>query len=465
MKLKIIPLGGGPGMVTNNMYVYEWGNDQLIVDCGIGFPDDKVSNDILIPDINYLKQSAKNNQRFRTTQKVRNLNNIHGILLTHGHDDHHAALPHILPEIGYPPVYASRLTAGFCQDKLQEFNIKQKINIVKESDQLKIGPFTIDPIHVTHSVPDTFHYMITTPVGAIYHGSDFKFDLTPLDNRTPNFSKIISLSKKGVLCLLSDCLRSERSGFTPSESTVSKALHRELSHCPGRLIFTTMSSQIHRIQQAIDVAHKYGRKIAFIGRSMESNAQIASRLGFLHLPKKSLATKQQIKKIPDHKLCLIVAGSQGQESSSLTRYAAGSHRFLKLRPADKVIYSVDIIPGNEQAVYNVIDELNKKGLDVVYQETVDDLHVSGHASAGELQLLMEMTNPHYLYPIGGSFRHMRQYQRLAEQIGFRKDQTIFPQSAQVVEFDQNGTYRLAETLKLNQIRINQNELRPKQKSR
>jgi ribonuclease J len=443
-KLRIIPLGGGPGMVTNNMYLYEYGQDALIVDCGIGFPEDKDSDDILIPDISYLQRSPKK---------------IHGLILTHGHDDHHAALPHILPKLGSIPIYASSLTAGFAQDKLNEYKLNQKINIFKETDQLKLGPFVIDPIHVTHSVPDSYHYLITTPIGSIYHGSDFKFDLTPLDKRPPNFTKIVDLSKKNILCLLSDCLRSERSGFSPSEATIFEPLHREISQCQGRVIFTTMSSQIHRIQQAIDVATTYGRKIAFIGRSMESNTQIAMKLGFLKLNSKLIIKPHQIKKYPDHKLCLLVAGSQGQESSSLTRYSANTHKLIKLKTTDTVIYSADIIPGNEQLVYSVIDQLNQAGTTVIYEDTVDDLHVSGHASAKELQLLMQLVNAKHLYPIGGSFRHMQAYKKLSLKVGFRPDQIILPQGNQVVEFNNQGHFRLAEKLALKQIRFNQNQNR------
>jgi ribonuclease J len=442
-KLRILPLGGGPGMITNNLYLYEWGKEALIVDCGIGFPEDKVSDDILIPDIQYLKDHPKN---------------IQAILLSHGHDDHIAALPHILPELSFPQVFASRLTAGFAQDRLKDFGVKHKIQVFKETDQLKLGPFTINPIHVTHSVPDAYHFVINTPVGTIYHASDYKFDPMPLDNRPSNLTKIAQLSQKGVLCLLSDCLRSERPGFTPSETTLTQAIHREITYCPGRLIFTTMSSQIHRIQQAVDVGLAHGRKIAFIGRSMERNTQTAARLGFLKLPRKSILNKHQIKKTPDGKLCLIVAGSQGQETSSLTRYAYATNKIIKPKPTDKVIYSTDIIPGNEQAVYKVVDELNRLGVTVVYQETADDLHVSGHASAGEIQLLMQLVKPQYLYPIGGSFRHMRQYQHLAQQIGFRRHQLILPQSAQVVEFTSDGHSHLAEKLNLKEIRLDQNQL-------
>lgn len=442
--LRIIPLGGGPGMVTNNMYLYQFDNQAIIVDCGIGFPDDKETNDILIPDVSYLQ----NNLQIK----------IQGIFLTHGHDDHHAALPYILPKIGHHPIYASRLTAGFAQDKLKDFKINQQIIVFKESDQIKIGPFTIHPIHVTHSVPDTYHLVIETPIGKIYHGSDYKFDLTPIDHRPPNFQKIVNLSQEGVLCLISDCLRSERPGFTLSESTLTQAIHREFSDWSGRLIFTTISSQIHRIQQAVDVAIRLGRKVCFVGRSMEKNTTISRQLGFLKISSKHVIKSTQLKRYPDNQICLIIAGSQGQESSSLTRFASGTHKVLKLKTTDKVIYSSDIIPGNEALVYQVLDQIAKVGATANHSEMIDDLHVSGHASAGEIQLLMELVNARYVYPIGGNFRHMRQYESLAKEIGYLSNQIITPHACQVLEFDSTGSYRLAETLKLKEIRINQNKI-------
>ena len=441
-KLRIVPLGGGPGTVTSNMWLYEYGNEAIVVDCGIGFPEDKVSDDILLPDITYLKAKRLH---------------LNGVLLTHGHDDHYAALPHLLPDLGFPPVFGSRLTAALAQDKLEEFNLKDKVAVISENDQVKLGPFTIEPVHVTHSVPDCFHYLITTPVGKIYHGSDFKFDLTPLDNWPPNFAKIVKLSSTGVLCALIDCLRSERPGMTPSETTLTPALKRELNHWGGRLIFTTMSSQIHRIQQAIDVALGFGRHLCFIGRSMERTSQIARALGYLNFPPKAVIKSKEIKRFKDFQLCLIISGSQGQEASSLTRYAAGKHKILKAKPTDKIVYSTDIIPGNEQAVFKVIDKLSRLGTSVVYQETTDDLHVSGHASAGEQQLLMELVNPNYLYPIGGSFRHMYRFKELSRQLGFKAEQCILPDFGQVVEFDGAGRMALAEVLPLKLPKVNQNK--------
>ncbi|AKM79756.1 MAG: Beta-lactamase domain protein [Candidatus Beckwithbacteria bacterium GW2011_GWB1_47_15] len=439
-KLQIIPLGGGPGTVTKNMFVYQWGQDALIVDCGIGFPEDKTSDELLLPDISYLKDQ-------RLT--------LHGLLLTHGHDDHQAGLPYILPQLSSLPIFGSRLTAAFASDRLAEHRQNYKITPIKESARLTLGPFTVEPILVTHSVPDTFHFVITTPVGAIYHGSDFKFDLTPLDQRPPDFQKIVNLARSGILCLLSDSLRSERPGFSQSESTLTTAIHRELSHCPGRLLFTTMSSNIHRIQQAIDVAASHQRKVAFIGRSLERNVATAVRFGFLKLPKNTVINKKTIKRYPARRLALIVAGSQGQETSSLTRYAENDHSLLKPQPGDKVIFSADIIPGNEQLVFQVIDELAKRNVSVAYSEVNDDLHVSGHASAKELQLLMLLTSPDYLYPIGGGFRHLKRYQELAIEVGFSPHQVMLPRAGQIVEFDSTGKGNLGPTIKLKDVRVKQ----------
>jgi ribonuclease J len=423
------------------MWLYEFGQEAIVIDCGIGFPEDKVSDDILLPDITYLK--------------TRNLN-LKGILLTHGHDDHYAALPHLYQQLGAPPVFASRLTAALAQDKLEEFGLKTKVQAIKETERLQLGLFTVDPIHVTHSVPDCFHYLITTPIGKIYHGSDFKFDLTPLDHWPPNFAKIVKLAEGGIRCALIDCLRSERPGVTPSETTLTPELKRELNHWGGRLIFTTMSSQIHRIQQAVDVAMGYGRKICFIGRSMENTSRIARNLNYLHCPAKAVLKPREINRFKDFQLCLIISGSQGQETSSLTRYAAGRHKILKPKPSDKIVYSTDIIPGNEQAVFKVVDQLVRLGTTVAYQENSDDLHVSGHASATEIQLLMELTNPVYLYPIGGSLRHMYRFRELARQLNFKPEQCLLPEFGQTVEFNEVGAARPGATLPLKLLRVNQN---------
>jgi len=437
-KLRIIPLGGGPGQVTKNMFVYEYGDDAIIVDCGIGFPEETVYGiNVLIPDIDYLK----NNYHKK----------IHGIVISHAHDDHYAGLPYLINDLKNIPIYTSKLTAGFAQEKFSDFGLNVKINTFNEDSKIKLGPFSFEFIYVTHSVPDTHHILIHTPIGLVYHGSDFKFDLTPVDGRPPNFQKIANAGQQNVLCMLSDSLGSERPGFSLSESGLTAMFHREIQNCPGRFIVSAMSSSIHRLQQAINVAANNGRKIAFIGRSMEQNTTIAQKLGFLKLPQKSIVHKRKISTIPDNRLCLLIAGSQGQESSSLTRFASGDHQLVKVKPTDKIVISADPIPGNEQAVARVVDDLSQAGAKVAYSDLKDDLHVSGHASGSELQLLMELVKPKYLYPIGGTFRHLVQYRELALDMGFTKNQIIIPKSAQVIEFSSSGQINFAETLKLKDI--------------
>jgi len=437
-KLRIIPLGGGPGQVTKNMYVYEYGDDAIIIDCGIGFPEEAVYGiNVLIPDIDYLKNNYNKK--------------IHGIIISHAHDDHYAGLPYLLADFAQVPIYTSKLTAGFLQEKLSDFGLTAKINIFQENDKFKFGPFSLEFIYVTHSVPDTHHILIHTPFGIIYHGSDFKFDLTPVDGRPPNFQKIANAGQQNVLCMLSDSLGSERSGFSLSESNLTAMFHREIQNCSGRFIVSAVSSSIHRLQQSINVAASHNRQIAFIGRSMEQNSKIAQKLGFLQLPKKSIIHKRKISTIPDNKLCLLIAGSQGQESSSLTRFASGDHPLVKVKSTDKIVISSEPIPGNEQAVARVVDDLSQAGAKVIYSDIKDDLHVSGHASGSELQLLMELIKPKYLYPIGGTFRHLIQYRELALAMGFTKNQVIIPQSAQVIEFSSDGKFNLAETLKLKDV--------------
>jgi ribonuclease J len=422
--LKILPLGGSD-RVTKNLFVYEWQNHRLIVDCGIGFPEEEMLGvDLLIPDVSYLLKNPKN---------------IEGIVLTHGHDDHIASLVYILPQLGQNiPVYGSKLTIGFVKDTLKDFKLKASLNVVKESDQLKLGPFTVQPIHVTHSVPDTFHLAINTPAGTIYHGADFKFDLTPVDSWGSNFQKIAKIGQQGVKCLLSDCLRVERPGFSQSESTIKDNLIREIRGCQGRFILTTISSNLHRIQQAIDVAASFGRKIAFIGRSIERNIKTAEQLGFLHLPKKAIISRRSLNKYPRRKLAIFIAGSQGQAGSSLVRVANDEHAFVRVEPSDKVVFSSDPIPGNEKSVYRTIDQFLRLGVEVVYSEVTDDLHVSGHGSQGDLKLLMGLTKPEYMIPIGGEFRHLHFYRNLAQTMGYKKDQIFILKDGQSVNLSNSG---------------------------
>lgn len=407
--LKILPIGGIGG-VTKNMYLYEYENQIMIVDCGIGFPTQGMLGvDVLIPDISYLEDKK---------------DQILGILLTHAHDDHIAALPYILPELPQVPIYGSNLTIGFAADRLKDFRQPADFRPFPDQGPLQLGPFQIEPIKMTHSVPDTRHFAIHTPVGTIYHGSDFKIDLTPVDGVIPDFQQIARLGEKGVLCLLSDCLRSEKMTHSYSESILTETFEREIRGVRGKFIITSMSSNVHRIQQAVDVAINHGRKIAFIGRSVEQNIKTATRLGFFRLPQKAIVNKKRINKIRPQDLCVIIAGSQGQPESSLSRAALGQHTLISINPEDKVVFSSEPIPGNEDAVYTAIDNISRIGADIAYSDVDDNLHVSGHASAIEQQLLMALTKPKYLLPIGGTYRHMVQYQKLAGQMGHHPN-TVF----------------------------------------
>jgi len=437
--LKIIPLGG-MGNVTRNMFAYETQGKVLLVDCGIGFPDESMPGvDLLIPDISYLENKIEN---------------IVGMILTHGHDDHIAGLPYILPRLGdHFPIYGSPLTAAFAESRIREFQINKRISILDYNQPLKLGPFTVHSIRLTHSIPDTRHLVISTPEGNVYHGSDFKIDLTPVDGIKPDLQKIAEFGQKGISVLLSDSLRSEKEGFSLSEQTLTDSFEREIRTAKGKFIMTTMSSNVHRIQQAVTVAVAHGRKIAFIGRSIEKNIKDASKLHMFNLPRQGIIDKRDIAKFPDNQLCLIIAGSQGQTGSSLVRIAAEEHDFVKLKAGDKVVFSSDPIPGNETAVYSTIDTLSQLGIDVVYPDINDNLHVSGHASSGELMLLMELVKPKYLMPIGGTYRHMVQYRKLAVKLGHPEKNVFVLDNGQTLILENPQTAKIGETLQLKNIMV------------
>lgn len=436
--LKLIPIGGIGG-VTKNMYVYEYKGQILIVDCGIGFPTDTMFGvDVLIPDISYLK--GKESQ-------------IQAILLTHAHDDHIAALPYILPELPTDiPIYGSKLTIAFAQDRLREHEVKANFIEFPDSQGLVIGDFDIEAIKVTHSVPDSRHYAIHTPEGTIYHGSDFKFDLTPVDGVVSDYNKISAIGEEGVLCLLSDCLRSEKEIHSLSESILKETFEREIRGVKGKFIVTAMSSNVHRIQQAVDVAVASGRQVAFLGRSVEQNIKTATKLGFFTIAEESIVHKKKIEKLPPEKICVIIAGSQGQPESSLSRAAKGDHSLITISPEDKVVFSSEPIPGNEDNVYTAIDSISRIGADIAYSDMHDNLHVSGHASAIEQKLLMQLVKPQFLVPIGGTYRHMVQYRQLAKQMKFDERQVYLLEDGQTLEF-KDGKCLPGPTIKLRHIMV------------
>ncbi|OGV96830.1 hypothetical protein A2W24_03260 [Microgenomates group bacterium RBG_16_45_19] len=435
--LSLIPLGG-IGNVTKNMYVYAFENQYLLVDCGMGFPDPTMLGvDLLIPDVSYLLDKKEA---------------IVGLILTHAHDDHIAGLPYILPQLGTNfPIYGSKLTIGFAADRLHEFGIPARFQELPDGP-LTLGPFTINPIRVTHSVPDARHLAITTPAGIIYHGTDFKFDLNPVDGVLPDLQKMAAIGSQGVLALLSDCLNAESNDFSQSESTLKEMFLREMRGVKGKCVVTIMSSNIHRISQAVEAALAYNRKVAFVGRSIEQNVATATKLGFLKLPQPHLINKRDIKNVHPKHLCVLIAGSQGQIGSSLSRAAEGEHQLVTITPDDKVIFASEAIPGNEQNVYSTIDTLSKTGADVTYSDIDASVHVSGHSSSIEQKLLINLIKPRHLIPIGGTYHHMIQYRKNARSMGYRDDHIHLLDNGQILKFDQDRAW-VDATLDLKNVMV------------
>lgn len=442
MELKIIPLGG-MGNVTKNMFAYEYGDEMLLVDCGIGFPERYMLGvDILIPDVSYVQKRMREGVR------------IVGLCLTHGHDDHIAALPYILPMLGDNfPLYGSPLTGAFAQARMAESEINTHVSNYDDRGPIKLGKhFAVEAIRVTHSVPDARHLAIHTPEGLVYHGSDFKFDMNPVDGVRPDFNTMAVLGREGVLCALVDCLRIERDLWSPSEATVYDRLDAEMRDCSGKILVTLMSSNIHRIQQVIDVAVHHGRKIVFIGRSVEQNASVSEELGLLAIPRGTQVDKKHMEDYKDSQLCVIIAGSQGQQGSSLVRAAFGEHPLITITKKDRVIFSTEPIPGNESNVYDTIDELSRNGIDISYSDIDDGLHVSGHAGKIEQQLLVSLLKPRYVMPIGGTDRHRVQFSRMAQGLGYDERQVLVPKSGQVVTLAA-GKAAYGETLTLKDLMV------------
>lgn len=436
--LKIFPIGG-IGKVTKNMFIYELNNDLLVIDSGIGFaPQEMPGVDILVPDTKYLQDRLKQGAI------------LHGIVLTHGHDDHIAALPYVLRDleglVTELPLYASPLAAEFAMTRMVDQGIDKKVEYFDQG-QLKLGPFTLETIRVTHSVPDTRHLVIRTPEGIIYHGSDYKLDLTPVDGQTTELQKIANIGQEGVLCALLDCLRIERQAPTASESVIKKALLREMHGVDGKVIVTLMSSNLHRIQQVIDVAAEFGRRVGFIGRSVEQNVNTAMNMGLLSFPPNLKVNKKNLSSVPDSQLCLIVAGSQGQAGSSLVRAVSGEHNYLSISKKDKIVVASEPIPGNETNIYGVINEIAEQGIEVAYSDVEDDLHVSGHAGEYEQMLIVHLLRPKYLFPIGGEERHRVRFAKVVEQHNYRPSQVVMPKYGKIVEF-QDGAFRYGDEIKL-----------------
>ena len=441
--IRLIPLGG-TGNVTKNMFVYEYRydgklKDILIVDCGMGFPDAEMFGvDLVLPDVRYLENKK---------------DKIRGLVFTHGHDYHIGGIAHLYGKFGKFPMWGTTLTAAFTNIKLRERNIKNKVTAVDFNETLRIGPFTVSFVRVTHSVPDAANLIIETPIGIFYHGSDFKFDFHPLDGKLSELEKITAVGKRGVLCMLSDCLGSERPGFTASEQIVGQTLEKEISLCSGKFIFTTQSSNISRIQLAIEIAIKNGRKIALFGRSIDQNTEEAVKLGYMRFPREAIILDRDLKRVPPTKQCLIMAGAQGQEGSALSRAANDDHKFVTIDEGDTVVFSADPIPGSENNINALIEQLYRKGARVAYSDIMEDLHVSGHGSQGDLMLMLSAVGPKYVFPIGGTYKHIMQYRRLAQDLGYDKKDVLIPEEGQVLEFRPGVPPRVVETINLENVMV------------
>ena len=417
-KLKIIPLGG-LNEIGKNLTVYEYGADIIIVDCGLGFPDDDMYGvDIVIPDVTYL---------------IQNRSKIRGVILTHGHEDHIGALPYVMREINVP-IFATALTAGLIEIKLAEHNLLKNatIEVKKPGDIIKLGCFKTELVHVNHSIHDTVSLAIRTPVGTIIHTGDFKVDTTPVSGEMIDLARFGELGKRGVLALLSDSTNVEKPGYSTSESKVGERFKELFDGCTQRIIVTTFASNVHRVQQVLDCAAKYGRRVAITGRSMENVLRVSTELGCIKVPDGLLMDLSKINNLPPEKTVIITTGSQGEPMSALYRMAFSGHKQIEIKSGDRVIISASAVPGNEKTVSRVIDELFRRGAEVIYDK-VSELHVSGHAYQEELKMLMALTKPKFFIPVHGEHRHLCNHAKIAEQMGIKSSKIVIADIGQVIE--------------------------------
>jgi len=418
---------GGLGEIGKNMYIFEYGDDILVVDCGLMFPDgDMFGIDFVIPDVTYLREHR---------------DNVRAVVITHAHEDHIGGLPYVLPELPGVPVYASTLARGLLGAKLKERHLQDHpVHGLEPGDRVTIGPFEVEPFRIGHSIPDAMGLAIHTPLGVIVHTGDFKFDHTPVDGRLSDFHTLARLGEEGVLLLISDSTRAESPGYTPSERTVGEAFHEIMEPLDGRVIVATFASNIARVQQVFDAAAAFDRKVSVVGRSMEQNVRIATELGYLQYPASQVVAKDQIKNMPARDLVIATTGSQGEPMSGLARMANRDHRWVDIQPGDTVIVSASPIPGNEEYVARTIDNLFKNGANVYY-DTIRRAHVSGHASQEELKLMIGLTRPHHFVPMHGEFRMLVQHGRLAAEMGVPPGNIFIIENGQPVEFRADGSAR------------------------
>ncbi|CUU50071.1 ribonuclease J [Clostridium beijerinckii] len=416
--LKIIPLGG-LGEIGKNMTAFECDNEIIVIDCGLAFPDEDLYGiDIVIPDVAYL---------------IKNKDKVKGIFITHGHEDHIGGLPYVLKQINVP-IYGTRLTLGLIEGKLKEHTMLSDctLNVVEPGELVKLEQIKIEYIRNNHSIPDSCSIALHTPIGVIVHSGDFKVDFTPIDGKVMDLQRYAQLGKKGVLLLMADSTNALHKGYTMSEKTVGETLENLFSRATGRIIVSTFASNVHRLQQISDCSIKYNRKIAFSGRSMENISEVAMELGYLFIPEDMIISLDEIKNYPDDKLTIVTTGSQGESMAGLSRIAASTHRHIQIIEGDMVIISASPIPGNEKAVSNLINDLIKKGANVIYK-SIEDIHVSGHACEQELRLIQALLKPKFFIPVHGEYKHLITHAKIAESMGVDKSRTFILENGDVFE--------------------------------
>jgi ribonuclease J len=426
-RLRCIPLGG-LGEIGRNMLVLEYDRDIVIVDVGVMFPENEMLGvDLVIPDVSYLLDK---------------LDHIRGIVITHGHEDHTGSLPYVLPQLNFPPIWATALTAGLISVKLREHRLADRVamHVLTPGEEVRFGAFRAEFFRVCHSIPDGVGVALHTPIGLVVHTGDFKFDYTPVDRRQTDFAKLADLGAQGVLCLFSDSTHADRPGYTPSETVVGEALDGLFAAAQGRIIVTTFASLISRIQQVIDTAARYDRKVAVIGRSMVQNVAIAQELGYLTAPPGVLLRADELgllNQLPPRDVVLITTGSQGEPTSALTRMANRDHRQIEIVPGDTVIMSAAPIPGNEELISRTIDNLFRLGANVLWGQGTN-VHVSGHASQEELKLMLSLVRPRFFVPIHGEYRHLILHARLAQGLGVPAQNILVVEDGEVLELGADG---------------------------
>ena len=422
-KLRIIPLGG-LHEIGKNITVFEYGDDMIAVDCGLSFPeDDMLGVDLVIPDITYI---------------LNNKEKLRGLVITHGHEDHIGGIPYFLKQLN-TPIYGTKLTIGLIKNKLEEHNLvnSTKLNIVEQGQTVKLGCFKIEFIRSTHSIPDSVMFAINTPVGTIMHTGDFKIDFTPRDGEIMDLGRIAEIGNKGVLALMSDSTNSERKGYTMSESSVGEVFDKLFTHCSKRIVVATFASNVHRVQQIVNSAVKYGRKIAICGRSMINMINTAKELGYIKCPDNLFIDIDMINNYTDNQLVIITTGSQGEAMSALTRMATGTHKKVKITQNDLVIISATPIPGNEKYVSKVVDDLMQIGAEVVYS-ALEDIHVSGHACQEEQKLILSLVKPKYFIPVHGDYRHLVAHSETAKSVGIPKENIFMLHNGLVLEMNRES---------------------------